>query len=305
MKIYNDIPNSSSWCRVKEINKGWSSDKKYYIQREDGKELLLRISDTSQYENKLKEFQAVKQLEHRDILMSRPIDFGVCNKGEEVFTLLTWVSGEDAEIVLPTLSDKQQYEMGIKAGEMLRQIHEIPAPQDQISWSEHFNRKIDRKIVNYKACGIYLRGANKIINYIEENRYLLENRPQSFQHGDYHIGNMIITKSGELGIIDFNRFDYGDPWEEFNRITWCVNKSELFASGYINSYFNYKVPDLFFKLMALYIASNQLSSIPWAVPFGEEEVNIMLEQTESVLKWYDDFEIHIPKWYVSNFMEGI
>lgn len=53
---------------------------------------------------------------------------------------------------------------------------------------------------------------------MESNRYLLEGRPQTFQHGDYHVGNMIITKSRELGIIDLNRFDYGDPWEEFNRI---------------------------------------------------------------------------------------
>ena len=45
---------------------------------------------------------------------------------------------------------------------------------------------------------------------------------------------MIITPENKLGIIDFNRFDYGDPWEEFNRIVWCAQASTEFASGYIN-----------------------------------------------------------------------
>ncbi|MEK3769068.1 hypothetical protein MKY14_10950 [Paenibacillus sp. FSL R5-0887] len=28
-----------------------------------------------------------------------------------------------------------------------------------------------------------------------------------------------------------DRFDYGDPWEEFNRIPWCALTSPEFASG--------------------------------------------------------------------------
>jgi len=33
--------------------------------------------------------------------------------------------------------------------------------------------------------------------------------------------------------FDFNRLDYGDPWEEFNRIVWCAGISKQFASGRI------------------------------------------------------------------------
>jgi aminoglycoside phosphotransferase (APT) family kinase protein len=300
MMSFNDIPNSQNWTIVKPINKGWSNDKKYYIQTTAHKELLLRISDITQYENKKKEFESIDLLNNIDILMSRPIDFGVCNKGQLTYSLLTWINGEDAEVVLPTLNSKEQYIIGIKAGKFLKQMHTISAPVNQPNWSERFNLKIDRNIVNYKSCGIQLQDANRIIDYIEHNRSFLLNRPQTFQHGDYHVGNMIITPDGNLGIIDFNRLDYGDPWEEFNRITWCVSISPAFASGYINGYFDNIVPDLFFRLMALYIASNQLSSIPWAIPFGQVEVNTMLDQARNVLKWYDGFRKHIPNWYVSN-----
>ena len=257
------------------------------------------MSDIKQYENKKRDFEAIKQLDKIDILIPHPIDFGICNSGQSVYSLLTWIKGEDARTVLPALSNEEQYQLGVKAGETLRTMHQIPAAKNQMSWSERFNRKINRNIAYYKACGIHLKGADKIIKYIEQNRYLLENRPQCFQHGDYHVGNMIVTKSGELGIIDFDRLDYGDPWEEFNRITWCANISTVFASGRINGYFDHDVPALFFRLMALYIASTQLSSVPWAIQFGQEEVNTALRQAENVLEWYDGFETYVPKWYVS------
>jgi len=298
IKICNEIPGSSKWQIVKAINKGWSNDHKYYIQTTDGREFLLRTSDISQYENKKREFEAIKQLDDIDILISRPIDFGICDNNQSVYSLLTWIKGEDAETVLPMLSHNEQYELGVKAGEVLKTIHQIPVPKDQVSWPELFNRKINRNIANYRACGIHLKGEDKILEYIEQNRHLLENRPQSFQHGDYHVGNMIITKSGTLGIIDFNRRDYGDPWEEFNRITWCANISAAFASGRINGYFHHDVPDLFFKLMALYIASNQLSSIPWTIQFGQEEVSNMIGLNKNILEWYDEFDTYIPKWYI-------
>lgn len=300
LKICNEIPDSCKWKIVEAINKGWSNDQKYYIQTTDGRELLLRISDIGQYENKKQDFEAIKQLDKIDVLISRPIDFGICNNGQSVYSLLTWIKGEDARTVLPELSNKEQYQLGVKAGEALRIMHQIPAAKNQMSWSERFNRKINRNITYYKACGIHLKGADKIIEYIEQNRCLLENRPQCFQHGDFHVGNMIVTKSGGLGIIDFDRLDYGDPWEEFNRITWCADISAPFASGRIKGYFGHYVPALFFRLMALYIASAQLSSVPWSIQFGQEEVRTALRQAENVLEWYDGFETYIPKWYVSD-----
>ncbi|MDR7667165.1 phosphotransferase family protein [Methanosarcina sp. Z-7115] len=303
IKLYNEIPDSCKWQIVEPLNKGWSNDQKYYIRTADGRELLLRVADISQYENKKQGFEAIKQLDNLDILISHPVDFGICNNGQSVYSLLTWIAGKDAEYLLPELNSKYQYRLGVRAGEILRILHQVPAAKNQISWSERFNKKINRNITDYETCGIRLEGADKIIEYIEQNRCLLKNRPQCFQHGDYHAGNMIVTKSGELGIIDFNRLDYGDPWEEFNRITWCADVSAVFASGRINGYFHNNVPALFFRLMALYIASNQLSSIPWAIKFGHKEVSTMLRQAENVLKWYDGFQTCIPKWYISNSIE--
>lgn len=302
-EIFTGISNAEMWKIVEAIHKGWSTDKKYYIQAADGTEMLLRMSDISQYEKKQIEFESMKLLGGIDVPMSRPIEFGVCNNGQSVYSLLTWTVGEEAGEVILLLSAKEQYLLGVKAGEYLRQIHQVPINNEGKSWSAYYNRKIDKYIANYKNCGIHLGGDQTIMRYVEQNRYLLDDRPIAYQHGDYHVGNMVVTSSGELGIIDFNRFDYGDPWEEFNRISFDASVSEYFASGRINGYFNNNVPDDFFRLMALYLASNQLSSIHWAIPFGEEEVDFMLKRAANVMGWYDGFQKHIPSWYMASYTE--
>jgi aminoglycoside phosphotransferase (APT) family kinase protein len=156
----------------------------------------------------------------------------------------------------------------------------------------------------YADCPIHFDGDRHLLRYIEENRHLLGGRPQTFQHGDYHIGNMMLTgmeSDPQIVVIDFDRYDFGDPWEEFNRIVWCAQAAPVFATGLVDGYFgvdaNTAVPMEFWRLLALYISSNMLSSIPWAIPFGEGEVQTMLGQAKDVLAWYDNMKNPVPTWY--------
>lgn len=276
------------------INKGWSCDKKYCATAEDGTKYLLRITPEEKSTCREKMFQMQQKVVELGVSMCKPVEFGKCEDG--VYMLQTWVHGQDAEEIIPSLSADEQYSFGVEAGKILKKIHSILAPDDQTDWETRFNAKIDRKIRKYYECDIKFDGSDKIIKYINSSRYLLAGRPQVFQHGDYHIGNMMI-ENGEIVIIDFDRYDFGDPWEEFNRIVWCAQKAPKFASGIIDGYFDNDVPIEFWKLLALYIGSNTLSSVPWAVPFGEKEIETMLNQAKDVLDWYDGMERVVPLWY--------
>lgn len=108
---------------------------------------------------------------------------------------------------------------------------------------------------------------------------------------------MMIDNDGNLQIIDFDRDDNGDPWEEFNRIVWCVQKAPLFATGMVNGYFNNNVPMNFWRLLALYISCNTLSSVPWPIPFGQGEIDTMINQAKDVLNWYGNMKNPVPTWY--------
>ncbi len=277
------------------IDKGWSRDKKYCVTDENGTRYLLRVSDISEYDAKKAEFEMMRQVSALGVPMCQPIEFGVCDEG--VFSLQSWIDGDDAEEIIPALSDTEQYVYGLEAGRILKKIHSMPAPAMKEDWEARFNRKMDYKIQKYNECPIKYENGQAFIDYINENRRLLKNRPQSYQHGDYHIGNMMIGRDKKLYIIDFNRNDFGDPWEEFNRIVWCAQKSSLFASGMVNAYFENNVPLEFWKLLALYISSNTLSSVPWAIPFGEEQIGVMVDQAKEVLEWYENMKNPVPAWY--------
>ena len=108
---------------------------------------------------------------------------------------------------------------------------------------------------------------------------------------------MMIDRNGVLTIIDFDRDDFGDPWEEFNHIVWCAQAAPSFASGMVDGYFDGNVPLDFWKLLALYICSNTLSSLPWAIPFGDKEIQVMRQQAAQVLQWYDGMKNVVPSWY--------
>jgi serine/threonine-protein kinase len=286
------------------ITKGWSGDKKYEATAADGTRRLLRISPMERYDARKALFALLERVAALGAPMCEPIRLGTCSQG--VYMTQSWIDGDDLEELLPSLSEAEQYALGVKSGEILRTIHSISAPEDREDWAIHFGRKTDTKIVKYKECGLRFPGDEDVLSYLEENRGLLNNRPQCFQHGDYHVGNMMLERGGSpllerLKIIDFDRFDFGDPWEEFNRIVWCAAASPPFATGQLRGYFGGEPPLAFFKLLAFYIASNTLSAIYWAIPFGQGEIDTMMKQSQDVLAWFDHMRNPVPTWYLGDF----
>lgn len=277
------------------IDKGWSMDKKYCVIDNQGKKFLLRISPFDQYKRKKSEYELMSQVAALGVPMCRPLEFGTSDEG--VYSIQTWIDGVDAEENVGNMASDEQYFYGFEAGKILKEIHRIPAPDAIEDWEIRFNIKIDRKIMMYNECPIKYENGQAFIDYINAYRHLLKGRPQTYQHGDYHIGNMIIGDDKQLYIIDFNRNDFGDPWEEFNRIVWCAQSAPLFAAGMVNGYFDNNVPRDFWELLALYISSNTLSSLPWAVPFGDEQIQVMIDQAKDILNWYENMNTPVPTWY--------
>ena len=289
--LYNEI------IRREAVDKGWSGDKKYHIRTENG-EYLLRVSPVEKASRREAEFHRMETVSALGVPMCNPVEFSLQEEG--VCAILRWIDGRDAEDVIPGLPKDEQYRYGLEAGRMLAKIHSIPAPAGTHDWEEYFNRKIDRKLEAYRSCPLHYEGGHHFEAFLAENRHLLKNRPQSYQHGDYHVGNMMVDRQGTLTVIDFDRDDWGDPWEEFNRIVWCAQLSPRFASGMADGYFGGNVPEDFWRLLALYISSNALGSLPWAVDFGEKEIFVMRRQAAEILGWYGNMTRIVPRWYTED-----
>jgi aminoglycoside phosphotransferase (APT) family kinase protein len=293
--VLNDIPGAGDWISIDFVDKGWSEDSKYHVVDSTGKGLLLRLSAIYEFEKKKAEYERIKLLAALGIRMSMPLDFGTC--GDHVYMLLTWIDGEEASTALERMNPTAQYDAGYEAGLFLQRIHSVEAGRDSQPWDARYRAKIARAIDGYKKCGVEITGDDRIIDFINTNEHRLRGRKTTLQHGDYHVGNFIITEHNQVGIIDFNRGGDGDPWEEYNRYVFTWRTSVPFANGQIHGYFDGDVPDEFFDLMGLYSATNTLGAIPWAIPFGKADVARMIENCGLVYDAYDRFECVVPKWY--------
>ena len=277
------------------VDRGWSADRKYRAVTADGTAYFLRISPAERLEQRKLQFEHMQRVRALGVAMSDPVEFGLCDEG--CYTLLHWIGGRDAEEVLPELPGPERYAHGLEAGRMLRTIHTIPAPMEAEPWAARWGRKADAKIAAYSASPMKYEKGELFLRVLGEDRHLIQDRPTVWHHGDFHCGNLMFDENGTLCVIDFDREDVGDPWYEFNRIIWDVRVGPEFARGMLDGYFAGAIPEEFWRLLRLYLCQNMLSSLPWAVGFGAEEVRIALENAGRVLGWYDDLTKVVPNWY--------
>lgn len=297
-----DIPGYPNFKKIDAVHAGLSSDKKFRVETHDGQPLLLRISDISEYESQKAVFDRMKLAAAQGVPMCLPVDFGLCNNNQNVYQLLTWCDGENLEEALPALSEAQQYALGHKAGKILRRIHRVPAPKHLDDWSVRYLSVNEDRVKAYRACDAMLPESGVILDYLERNRCLLTGRPQCLHHGDYHVGNFLVTDKGNLSVIDWELLDYenyGDPFEEFNRI----GNSEVhpyFTTGMINGYFKGPPPDEFWHLLAFYLSAGACMLVSWAFYLQKDELNYSVHHVHEVLEWFDHMKTPVPTWYLQD-----
>lgn len=296
--MFEGISIADTFSTVKEIEKGMSGDRKYYIETIEGKKLLLRIAEASNYETKKKDYDFLSYLNKANLPVPKAIEFGRCDDGKSVYMILEWMEGEEAEKVVPNMTKEKQYRIGLKSGQILRGIHENSILNDvNQDWYDRYFEVINPRIEAYKNEGIPFDGAEEILSFVIENKYLLHERKQCNIHGDYHLGNLIINEQEELFVIDWQTVDFeggGDPWVDFINIGI---EHPAFAAGQIDGYFNHHVPEEFWRMLALYLSISAITSIVWAKYFSPDSLERILELNRNVVKWYDKMNRVIPSWY--------
>ena len=128
----------------------------------------------------------------------------------------------------------------------------------------------------------------------------MKDRPNIFQHDDFHVANLIVKDNKLSGVIDFNRYDWGDPIHEFLKVGFFSSEFSIpFSIGQIKGYHLKHEPDEhFWQLYSLYLAMSIVVSVAWILKVKPEELNIMMNKINRVLEDHDYFERVIPKWYI-------
>lgn len=295
---FEDIKEYQTFKRIDEIAEGWSTDKKYYVETKDGQKLLLRIAGRKLEKQKRLEFDRLNAIYSDAFPMAKPLSFGICNGGESVYTLLTWVEGVPLNTQLKKMIPADQYSTGIMAGKMLRAIHAAPVVDKQIPTKEQRIAHKLNKIKMYETSYVRASNDSDVIDYVKNNIDKIYNTPPAYKHGDFHSGNLIYTPEGSIGLIDFNRIDCGDKYEDFRHIQlYDAGRSIPFATGVIDGYFDTKVPNEFWEVLAVYVAQTAMTQINWAERFGIDEVDAMQQIFHKAFRDYNGFKNTVPSWY--------
>lgn len=295
------LPSHIEYKSILYIDKGFSSDKKYCVTTATNEKLLIRISNMEAYHHKKKEFDLVKDLFDKNLPVPKPIEFGLNHGDGYVYTILNWIDGCEIESCLSDFSEEKQFQLGKQAGQILKNIHKTNFSEADGNWYHNYYQVIKPRLEAYQTEGLDFDGSRVLLKYLDDNKFLLQERPQSIHHGDYHIGNMVMSQNQELSIIDWHTVDfdnYGDPWYEFNRID---TNYTAFASGQIYGYFDGVVPTEFWKLFAYYISASAITSIVWAKYNSMESMDEILDRNKAILSWFDNMQSIKPRWYKTNY----
>jgi len=207
------------------------------------------------------------------------------------------------DTVLQDLPETEQYVLGLKAGEILRKIHTLPAPEDAEPWDAWFYHKVQDRIDFYNKSPIKSENGDLVIRYLYEKKHLLVDRPQTFNHGDCNKTNLIAMPNGEIGVIDFDIYDngkdHGDPWKEFIPVNWIGDATPYFNTGMLKGYFDGEPPLGFFEVFAYYLAYDALDGLMQYIKNGEPEEG--MHHMANIVCSLSNMQNTVPTWYLKDF----
>lgn len=286
---------------MKELSKGFSEDKKYVVTLVNDEKVLLRVGSAHTYERKKVEFQILHEMQKCNVHAPKPIEIGLLE--EACYSIVSYVEGEDAKIALLACTPAEQYNIGVQAGEDLARMHTYEAPKEIGVWYERAMAKHRRYLDEYEKCGVTIEQDEKIIRFIDTYAHYLENRPNRFQHDDFHLENIIVKDNAYAGIIDFDGYDWGDPLHDFVKIALFAREISIpYCIGQIDGYFQGEIPDNFWILYSVYVGMTVFSSIVWSLKVAPHVFDNMMERLRIVLDDHQYFDLMQPKWFQREFI---
>lgn len=188
------------------------------------------------------------------------------------------------------ISVEKQIQLGSEIGKILRKLHENSQINDDTTWSKIFNYKINNLIYNYSMTNFRGDKDYIVFDYIENNRYLIESRKLS---NIYLFDNLesIYADENNLNFVSKNVSYMADSFYEFRKINEADEKNRIFYYSLLKSYFNGKIPRLFYRILAIYTILDILEP----KLNGEHDVDLTGE-FDRILSIYNDFDCIIPVW---------
>lgn len=286
-----------------EIEIGLSLNEKYHVRCKGGKEFFVRLQHnchliSKQFEEDL---QQTTFLIQNGIPTPRLLKCGLTSVGSG-YWIFEWVHGENLVFKLSALPKEEQYNLGYRAGGILRSIHKLEL--DTLESGEtatYVKNDILRclgQYEQYKLTGAECYRGNIFEDYLTENNKMFQDEiPFTLLHGDFHAGNLIVDSDGNLHVIDWIYGKRGLAISDFVRIIVSASWSEDFAMGQIDGYFGKEITVGFWEYMKMYVAMHELDLLSLKFPDMPDGTAFALAQHNIAVKEYKNMKLLVPLFY--------
>lgn len=277
------------------IEKGFSAETKVKLTTAQG-EFLARLAPLSAYQGKAAEFTLMQQLYEKGVQCNRPIVLLQDETAAMICSLFSYVPGVDAEEHIATYPTATQYQVGLDAGCDLKRINSLSRATN--TWKARKWQKHERYVARYFQQAYRLKNDKEILRFIETHYDFTEADRDYLQHDDFHLGNIVLYNQRYGGVVDFGRYDWGDPLHEFVKLEWFTwPVSEAFARGQVMGYFGkQQLDDATCLQLAVYIAMSIFSTLVWTLSSHPHIWPETERHLQSILTRFDDFEVIRPQW---------
>lgn len=282
--------------RCEPLGGGFSAAGKYKLYTEGTTPAyILKVYGSDKAERRERQFEWMSRHYAQRVKCPRPIRFGVSRESSFCYLVLEYIRGDSADRTLPPLSAEEQYRLGVKAGVELHRLHRLEAPHGY-DWYPRRVEKYRRKSAECRRLGLDFHKRHSLEAYIENNLHLLRMSRVCFQHDDFHPQNLIVDDEGGLSVVDFDSFDWGDPWEEFFKVPkYTIQVSRHFAIGQVAGYFGDDIPGDFWRKYNLFVALNQHASQLGG--YASNTLEEVRERTRYIVETHDFRNHGAPEWF--------
>ncbi|MCL2364308.1 MAG: phosphotransferase [Defluviitaleaceae bacterium] len=305
-RIFHQIPGVETFTSVALIQKGFSTEQKYFVTTQNNENKLLRVADITHFDKMERTYRTLVRVHEAGVPTHIPIALGTYQDGvcEYAYQLLSWCPGSDGSDAYYKADDRALHQLGTTAGNILRKIHQIKpdtAPHNANHWYDYYTTRFSNYIKQIDALEITIPGHAQIEQYFNENKHLLRHRDIALYHGDYHCHNFARDENGQIHILDWETAEYGDPWYDFHGL----NNHDIkpaYATALINAYFNGNVPDDFWRVFALYLTYGSLALVSWAAKTRGDHLTydplaLCLGNIANHMQAFNQLTTPKPSWY--------
>jgi aminoglycoside phosphotransferase (APT) family kinase protein len=294
--ILSHIPLLQDYETATFVEKGFSPDEKWILSLKDGSKYFIKVCDINKSEHKKTEMNYMEHFRSVGVQVPESIAFHEIGSIGKCVQIFEYIEGNDGEASLPHLSELEQYQVGLDTGRSLKLIHTLKKPTLEETWESYRLKKLVHYQKLFAEMDYDKFPMDQVGNFIEKHLLLLKDRPVVFLHDDCHPANLMVAKGHLTSVIDFDRYEWGDPYHDFHKMAlFSRNVSVPFSIGQVHGYFDGGAPLEFWKYYSLYAAIVFYADIVWS--HRMDNVQQMEKRLSQIIVDHETFTTYKPLWY--------